>query len=193
MNKAALRKLYREKRAALGAIETEKLQDLMLIQFQKLDIEIPALIMTYAGSETLNEFNPLWITDYCYFKNPGQLLFYPVIDEAENTMTAVETDDNTVFKPNRFGIEEPANGLPVFPEELDMILLPLLAFDKNGNRLGYGGGYYDRFLKECRDDVLKIGFSFFEAEEAIDINAFDVKLDYCVTPFTNYSFKPEKN
>lgn len=192
MTKAELRKLYREKRAALSAAETGKMQDLILIQFQKLDIEIPALIMTYAGAEKLNEFNPLGITDYCYFKNPGQVLFYPVIDENDNSMIAVETDDNTAFSPNKYGIDEPVNGLPLFPEELDMILIPLLAFDKNGNRLGYGGGYYDRFLKECRDDVIKIGFSFFDAEEAIDINAFDVKLDYCITPNKIYSFEPEK-
>lgn len=187
MQKEALRKIYKEKRAALTPAEIQKLEDFILIQFQKLDLEIPSLIMTYSASGKLNEFDPTNITDYCFFKNPQQVLFYPVI-EKDNSMICVVTDDTTIFEANKFGIDEPIDGLPMFPEEIDMVFVPLLAFDKTGNRVGYGKGYYDRFLKECREDIIKIGFSFFEAEEAIDINAFDVKLDYCITPITIYSF-----
>ena len=73
--------------------------------------------------------------------------------------------------------------MPMFPEELDLIFVPLLAYDKKGHRVGYGKGYYDRFLKECKDDCIKIGFSFFEPEDSIEgVNRHDVKLDYCITP-----------
>ena len=55
--------------------------------------------------------------------------------------------------------------------------------------MGYGKGYYDKFFKECREDVVKIGFSYFDAVDAIDdVNAFDVKLNYCITPNANYTF-----
>ena len=70
-----------------------------------------------------------------------------------------------------------------------LIFVPLLAFDKFGNRVGYGKGFYDVFLSECRPDTLKIGFSFFEAEVEIeDVFEKDIKLDYCITPKAVYKF-----
>lgn len=70
-----------------------------------------------------------------------------------------------------------------------MVFVPLLAFDKNGDRVGYGKGFYDKFLKECKPEIIKIGLSFFEPEEKIDgIFEEDIKLDYCVTPNEIYTF-----
>ena len=67
--------------------------------------------------------------------------------------------------------------------------MPLLAFDKQGHRVGYGKGFYDVFLSKCQPETIKIGLSFFEAEELIaDIYETDVKLDYCVSPNTIYEF-----
>jgi 5-formyltetrahydrofolate cyclo-ligase len=86
---------------------------------------------------------------------------------------------------NRWKIPEPdpLNSIKIEPENIDAVLIPLLAFDKKGFRVGYGGGYYDRFLVQCRPDVVKIGLSFFEAiEEINDVDEFDVAMDYCVTP-----------
>jgi len=189
MNKTDLRKLYKEKRAALKASEKDKLEDLILIQFQQLNIDIPAHIMTYAPFEKENEFDPQLITDYCSFKNPAQQLYYPVIHTADNSMDCVMVNDDTLFGPNKYGIDEPENGLPAFPEEIEMLIVPLLAFDLQGNRVGYGKGYYDRFLKECSKDALKIGFSFFDSADKIDdINEYDVKLDHCITPTKIYNF-----
>ena len=189
MTKADLRNKYKEKRKSLSAAQKDKLEDLLLIQFQKLNIEIPETIMTYAPFEKYNEFDPQLITDYCYFKNNGQILFYPVINSETDLMSCVGVDDETIFEQNKYGIGEPVNGVAISPELIDLVIVPLLAFDKNGYRVGYGKGYYDRFLKECRDDVMKIGFSFYEAEEGIeDVNAFDVPLDFCITPETIYEF-----
>ena len=75
------------------------------------------------------------------------------------------------------------------PDEIDLVLVPLLAFDQEGYRVGYGKGYYDKFLSQCREDVIKIGLSFFEPVDAIsDINQFDMSLNYCVTPQQVYDF-----
>ncbi|MDB5201066.1 MAG: 5-formyltetrahydrofolate cyclo-ligase [Ferruginibacter sp.] len=189
MKKDQLRTKYKEKRMALTASSRNRLEDLLLIQFQKLDIEIPAMIMTYAPIAKFNEFDPQLITDYCFFKNPQQTLFYPVLQAETNTLQSVVVNDNTVFSTNQFGIDEPVDGLDMFPQEIDLVIVPLLAFDEKGNRVGYGKGYYDRFLKTCRKDVLKIGFSFFEAEKKItDTDTHDVKLNYCVTPEKIYEF-----
>jgi 5-formyltetrahydrofolate cyclo-ligase len=75
------------------------------------------------------------------------------------------------------------------PQEIDLVIVPLLAFDEKGIRVGYGKGYYDRYLKDCREDCLKVGFSYFEAVERIeDADEFDVPLDFCITPNRIYVF-----
>ncbi|MEM8507119.1 MAG: 5-formyltetrahydrofolate cyclo-ligase [Bacteroidota bacterium] len=97
--------------------------------------------------------------------------------------------DNTRLEQNRLDIPEPVEGIPIKETDLDVVFVPLLAFDKKGHRVGYGKGYYDVFLKKCRPDVIKIGLSFFEAEEEItDVNEDDVALNYCVTPDKIYTF-----
>ena len=97
--------------------------------------------------------------------------------------------DNTRLVKNIYGIPEPADGLEVPAHKIDVVFVPLLAFDNNGHRVGYGKGFYDRFLNECREDVITVGLSFFEAEEEpIEANATDVPLDYCVTPLKVYKF-----
>lgn len=189
MNKETFRKVYKEKRAAITAAQKSKMEDLILIQFQKLNIEIPTLIMTYAPIEKMNEFDPQLITDYCYFKNPNQILFYPVVHPSSADMISVVVSDDTVFELNKFGIPQPIDTMPMFPEEIELIFVPLLAFDLNGHRVGYGKGYYDRFLKQCTK-AIKIGFSFFEPEQVIEgTDQNDVKLDYCISPKKIYSFK----
>ena len=98
--------------------------------------------------------------------------------------------DNTKFQISRLGISEPIGGIAIKPKKIDVVFIPLLAFDTIGNRIGYGKGFYDRFLNACRPDVIKVGLSFFEAEEEIiDVSAFDIPLDFCVTPYKTYSFK----
>ena len=99
--------------------------------------------------------------------------------------------DNTRFTLNKWGIPEPVEGITVEPEKIDVVFIPLLAYDLKGNRIGYGKGFYDRFLAQCRPEVVKIGLSFFDPEQQIEgIELTDVSLDYCVTPHRTYSFKP---
>ncbi len=191
MKKKDIRNIYKERRSQLSASQVARMDDLMLMQFQKLGIEIPSLIMTYSPVEKMNEFNPQPVTDYCFFKNPGQHLLYPVMVEldGQDEILSVIVDDNTFFETNDYGIDEPVNGQDFFPSEIDLVIVPLLGFDKSGCRVGYGKGYYDRFLKRCRKDCIKIGFSYFEAIESIeDANENDVQLDYCITHEMAYIF-----
>ncbi len=191
MKKEEIRTFYKEKRSNLSPHLKQKLDDLLLIKFQQLDIDIPSLIMTYSPIRKLNEFDPQTITDYCYFKNPGQQLFYPVMVEVKKhpKIISVIVHDETIFKTNQYDIEEPVDGIDMIPSEIDLIIIPLLYFDKNGNRVGYGKGYYDRFLKHCRKDCLKVGFSYFNPiDEVEDINKYDVKLNVGISPDGIYEF-----
>jgi 5-formyltetrahydrofolate cyclo-ligase len=72
---------------------------------------------------------------------------------------------------------------------IDLVFIPLLACDLQGNRVGYGKGFYDRFLSKCRYDVKKIGLSFFDPVDKIeDVNVFDIPLDECITPKKTWVF-----
>ncbi|SHL79310.1 5-formyltetrahydrofolate cyclo-ligase [Flavobacterium chilense] len=104
-------------------------------------------------------------------------------------MTHFLLTDNTRIKKNEYNIPEPVNGLPVPSETIDVVFVPLLAFDVSGNRVGYGKGFYDKFLAGCKPETIKIGLSFFEAENEIeDVFESDIKLDFCVTPEKIYTF-----
>jgi 5-formyltetrahydrofolate cyclo-ligase len=113
----------------------------------------------------------------------------PKVIDSNNLQHFLLTD-NTKFKLSTWSVPEPLDGIPISTDKIDVVFVPLLAFDKKGHRVGYGKGFYDTFLSQCRKDVIKIGLSFFEAEETItDVHNADVKLDYCVTPNTVYSFE----
>ena len=85
------------------------------------------------------------------------------------------------LKINKYGIPEPEKKNLVYP---DVLLIPLVAFDKNLNRLGYGGGYYDRFISRFlkKKKIIKIGLALsIQKINKIPINVYDQKLDYIVT------------
>ena len=97
--------------------------------------------------------------------------------------------DTTLFKKNKWNIPEPVDGILINENQIDVVFIPLLAFDKQGNRVGYGKGFYDTFLNKCKPNVVKVGLSFFSPEEKIeDIATHDIPLDYCVTPDKVYEF-----
>ena len=86
-----------------------------------------------------------------------------------------------ILKVNKYGIPEPENKNIVYP---DILLIPLVAFDKNLNRLGYGGGYYDRLIERLskKKNIIKIGLALsIQKIDKVPINVYDQKLDYIVT------------
>ncbi len=104
-------------------------------------------------------------------------------------MTHLLLTDNTKLEVNRWGIPEPTDGIPIPESKIDVVFVPSLAFDDNGNRVGYGKGFYDKFLSQCNPETIKIGLSFFAPEKEIEgVMSTDIKLDYCVTPLKIYSF-----
>ncbi len=188
MTKTEIRKLLRQKRMDLPPNEKDRLEDLMLIQFQSLHLDIPDTIMTFSPIENYNEYNPILIEEYCFFKNPAAILIYPVTNFKENSLIPVATKEDTIFEVNDYNINEPVNGEPLLSISIQLMLVPLLAFNENGYRVGYGKGFYDKLIADCSHKMVKIGFSFFEHVEIEDIHELDKKLDYCITPLKIYQF-----
>lgn len=133
-----------------------------------------------------NEVDTSFILSILHGKDKNIVL--PKVTEAANLKHYLLTD-STKLVASKWGVPEPMDGIEIPEEKIDVVIIPLLAFDEKGNRVGYGAGYYDNFLSKCRSDVIKVGLSLFDAEDTItDSNENDIPLNYCVTPKTVYSF-----
>ena len=189
MNKKELREVYRTKRRELSESERMRMDDLMLIQFQAISIPFLEYLFTYWPIEENHEPNTHIFTEFLRFRNPELKVAYPVIDPHSIEMNALFTDIDTPFEKASFNLFEPQKGEPIHPDKFDLVLVPLLCVDTNGYRVGYGKGYYDRFLAQCHPDCLKVGLSYFEPVESINDKAdYDVPLNLCITPLAAYVF-----
>jgi 5-formyltetrahydrofolate cyclo-ligase len=189
MLKKEVRKLYREKRNALTEGERAKLDDLLLIRFQAAGIPFLHTLLTYWPIEENNEPDTHLFTEFLRFRNPELRICYPVSDFKTNLMVAVAVDIDTPFEKTHLNIYEPQKGDRVAAGEIDLVIVPMLAFDSKGYRVGYGKGFYDKFLSGCRDNCVKAGFTYFEPVDLIDdSNEFDVPLNLYITPHSSYVF-----
>jgi 5-formyltetrahydrofolate cyclo-ligase len=189
MTKQELRKLYKGKRQHLDTRDRLRYDDLMLLRFQQLDYADIHTVMTYWPMPGMAEPNTHLFSGYLRHMIPGLVITYPKTDPATHAMEAMAIDEDSVYLTNTWGITEPKEGIAVDPVAIDLVFVPMLVCDSQGHRVGYGKGFYDRFLTRCREDAVKIGFSYFEPiEQIIDTGQFDVPLTYCITPQAIYEF-----
>lgn len=190
MLKKELRSLYKVKRAKLNEeqIDSKSLQ--IANQLLRMPIWGYVYYHLFMTIERQKEIQTEFILQILFGKDKEVVLSKS--DFEMGTLSHYLLTENTQLRKNAYGIPEPVDGIEVPETKLDVVFIPLLAFDTQGNRVGYGKGFYDRFLAKCRPDTLKIGVSLFEAvPEITDASAEDIRLDYCVTPETVYSFGVE--
>jgi 5-formyltetrahydrofolate cyclo-ligase len=188
MRKQEARALFQTRRAAVTPAEAAKLDDLLLISFQQAPIPYLQNVLSFYPAEDKAEPDTFLVMRFLQFSNPGLSVAFPRIKKG-GEMEAIVPLHEDAFAHNAYNIMEPSAGEAVDPLLLDMVLVPLLAFDEQGNRAGYGKGYYDRFLARCRPDCLKVGISYFDAVTLLeDANEFDIPLDLCITPHKVYVF-----
>lgn len=188
MTKKEARKYFRVKRTDLSAVQIEKWEDLLLIRFQQAELPFLNRVHAYLPIDGKKEPDPEPLIRYLEFRNPGIMTIVPKVIDQE-TMVHVAVNDHTEYIVNEMGILEPVEGELTDPVDVDLVFVPLLAFDEQGNRVGYGKGYYDRFLAQCRPDVIKVGLSFFPPVSRIeDTDDWDIPLTYCITPERIYEF-----
>jgi 5-formyltetrahydrofolate cyclo-ligase len=187
MNKIALRKKYKKLRIELSLSQLDDYSIDIANKLLKLSIWKYEFYHVFLSIETQKEINTDYILNILSGKDKNIVISKSNFED--NTLSNYLLTDSTKLKLSAYNIPEPITGIPIENKSIDVVFIPLLAFDKQGNRVGYGKGFYDRFLADCKPETLKIGLSFFEAEEAIlDSNSTDIKLDYCVTPKMVYTF-----
>jgi 5-formyltetrahydrofolate cyclo-ligase len=189
MTKVELRTIYKQKRLDISSKEKLKLDVLLLLQFQTFSFDGIQTLLTYWPIANMAEPNTHLYSGYLRHVVEGLQIAYPVSDFKSNTIQAKLINEDTIYSTNNYGITEPKVGDIINPIDIDLVFVPLLVCDKQGYRVGYGKGFYDRFLNQCREDVALIGFSYFEPIETItDKNEFDVPLNFCITPNKVYQF-----
>jgi len=187
MIKKELRIKYKALRNAMSFDEIEQQSLAIANQLLKLNIWDKTYFHLFLSIEEHKEIQTEYILQILAGKDMEVVISKSNFDDC--SMTQYLLTDNTRLKKNEYGIPEPVDGIEVPDTKIDVVFVPLLAFDTKGHRTGYGKGFYDRFLANCKKDVIKIGLSFFEAEESIDdTHPNDMVLDYCVTPKEIYRF-----
>jgi 5-formyltetrahydrofolate cyclo-ligase len=188
MLKKELRQKYKAKRKTLSFEEIQELSLTIANNCLALPIWDKTYFHLFLPIENQREINTEYLLQILSGRDKEIIISKSDFETLK--MTHFLLTDNTKLKNNLYGIPEPNDGIEVPANKIEVVFVPLLAYDKSGHRVGYGKGFYDIFLSECKTDTIKVGLSFFDPEEDIT-NVFekDVKLNFCVTPFAIFEFK----
>ncbi|RZL29781.1 MAG: 5-formyltetrahydrofolate cyclo-ligase [Pedobacter sp.] len=179
-NKSDLRKHALAQRKSLNEEQAALLSEALLAAFKTLDLSNINVVHVFLPILRHNEPNTFLIIDWLQANHPDIKIVVPKADFETHTMSNYVFNSLADLKNNHYEIPEPQNSLE-FAGIPDMVLVPLLAFDQKGYRVGYGKGFYDRFLQNMHTQ--KIGLSFFEPVAQInDVHLNDIRLDKCITP-----------
>tara|TARA_B100001989_G_C24339259_1_gene364176 strand:+ start:64 stop:594 length:531 start_codon:yes stop_codon:yes gene_type:complete len=174
-----------KKRAEVSSLKSEDLSIEVANQLLNLGIWDFDNFHVFMGVNKLKEINTSFIISILQGRDKNIII--PKVISGEHLDHYLLTD-STKLKQNLWNILEPVNGIKVAPNKIQVVFVPLLAYDLYGNRVGYGKGYYDKFLAQCGEKCIKIGLSFFEPVKKILSSSQDIKLNYCVTPNKIYKF-----
>lgn len=191
MNKSELRKIYLDRQKNLSPEERKsRSENISARLFDFFDFSKIRFLHCFLPITKFNEVDTEIILRKIRSDFPQIQTLVPRVNFATNEIENLLFTHETELAPNLWQISEPTHNEKIETEKIDAVLVPLLCFDMRGYRVGYGKGFYDRFLSACRDDCLKIGLSFFPPVEKIeDAWEFDVPLDYGVTPDNVFKHK----
>lgn len=184
MIKSELRKIYLAEQKALSDSERrDRSRKIAHAFFENFSLERIHFLHVFLAIEKNGEIETSFVFKRLWNDYPEIITVVSRIDFRTMTLENLRFASDTKLASNRWHILEPANSELIEIKKIDAVLVPLLCFDERGCRVGYGKGFYDKFLSECRTDCLKIGLSYFApVAEILDAQGYDVKLDYCVTP-----------
>ena len=181
MLKDQVRKLYLQKRLGLSDAEFQRLNQRIVEHFFSLDLSSIKVLHTFLPIEKQKEVNTWPIIERIKKRFPQIQISIPRINNQTSAIENFYFEGTDQLEKNTWGILEPKSGIPTPAGKIDAVMVPLLAFDRNGNRVGYGRGFYDKFLADL--NCKKIGLSFFPPVKAIEgMNDRDIPIDIVVTP-----------
>ena len=182
MTKEQARKLYLQKRTGLTDAEFKKLNQKICDQFfSSLDLSFIKVLHSFLPIEKQKEVNTWLILDRVRKDFPEIRIAIPRINNQSSVLESYYFEDMGQLERNTWGIMEPSRGVPAPESQIDAVLVPLLAVDRKGNRVGYGRGFYDKFLMKIKGK--KIGLSFFPpVKEITGMSSQDIPIDVVVTP-----------
>ncbi len=177
--KELLRMQNLQKRNSLNAGEIEQKSTVIQARlFSLSEFKRAKTILCYAGVKSEVQTKKM-IMDAMAL---GKIIAVPKSDFEKKTMKAVQIGSLADLEETKFGLFEPKNGKEIPAEEFDLIIVPGIAFDLQGTRLGYGGGFFDKFLQKTKKTAVKIGLAFeTNIEEKIPSASHDVKMDKIIS------------
>lgn len=185
MTKSELRRIYKEKRKLLTSTEIDAQSILILENLKSLPIWGNTVFHVFVSIKHQNEINTFPLMDYLFQQNKRVV----VPQTSGDHMISCEIQPDVLWETGNFNVPEPLKFMEINPKLIQVIFVPLFICDLKGNRIGYGGGFYDRFFEKTNPNIIKIGINFFEPiNEIIESEPFDIPLDYCVTPKSIVSF-----
>jgi 5-formyltetrahydrofolate cyclo-ligase len=186
MLKSIARKEFLQKRAALSPDEMASANAGISQQFKQFNFQNIRTVHAFLPIVSRNEPDTFRLIDYLQTQHTHIQIVVSRSDFSNYQMSCHPYLGKADLAENQYHIPEPQTE-QIFSGKIDLVLVPLLAFDLKGYRVGYGKGFYDRFLadKHCK----KLGLSIFDPIEQIDdVHADDIRLDYCISPKQIYSF-----
>jgi 5-formyltetrahydrofolate cyclo-ligase len=186
MQKSQIRKTFNEQRKLLSTFQIELLSQYLLKQFQKLDFSAISSIHIFLPIAEKKEPDTFLLIDWLLKEHPEIKIVVPKADFERGIMSHHLYPGREALTKNLYNILETLDS-DFYSAEVDLVVIPMLAFDLKGYRVGYGKGFYDRFLQTIT--ALKVGLCFFPAIDSIeDVNEYDVRLNLCLTPEKIYQF-----
>ena len=187
VTKSQLRQRYRARRAALSEIayrqKNQQLAERLLAAH-----DFAGTVHCFLPNKRQREVDT-WPIIHRLWTLPTVRVLAPRCLRSGNELSHHVLTSDTRLEDNRWGIPEPVDGQECPASSIDWVLVPLLIFDRRGHRVGYGKGFYDRFLAGCRPDARKVGLSLFAPVARVDdVNSEDIPLDAVVTPDQVWNF-----
>jgi 5-formyltetrahydrofolate cyclo-ligase len=192
--KKVLRKQIKADRAAMTPEEVATKSKAIYERWRnRFSLKRIGFFHVFQSMQDRSEVDTRELTQFVWERHPQVHLVVPVVDYINKRLRHALVHDTATMVKDRFGIPQPP--LPVdfvHPVQIDMVMVPLLAYDLQGNRLGYGAGHYDQFLALTRPACIKIGLCFQSGQlpEPLPVEAHDVPLDFVVTENTIIRFNP---
>lgn len=181
LQKDQLRKLYKEKRSILTDEQVQHLSKKIAQKVESMDIFQKQYFHIFLSMQGQKEVDTQYIIHTLVKKGKSIITSRTLFKE--NTLKHFIITPQTTIVLSKWGIPEPTDAQEVAPTLAQVVFVPLLACDIWGTRVGYGKGFYDRFLEKCPTNTLKIGLSFFPPEtNRIDANELDIPIDILVSP-----------